>query len=307
MTTISSSSSQSNGVPMTTRQSPSELQNSMLLALATAIPSPRGDVSTDGAIEAMCHQLGITVGAWGVVESQASKPNWTRYNGVRAIRFLDASGYIKKPKRGRYGLTQKGWDKATDLGYTSTQTVVTPSRASDSINVVTEQVTEQVASGSHGTGTGLSFEDLFSQLEDTYHDDEYIVGLAIEQTNCFGFHAERSPTCRTCPLAKSCKKSWLVDLTEVALELDKGNEPLVLEDEPVEVVKGTVEGTVVEDKPLSSDDPHAFKRVDGVTYTSVISPIDTTCTKCGKAIPQGASGTSQWGQVGVFCPEHLID
>ena len=42
----SQSQNQSNGVPMT-KQSPSQLQNSMLLALATAIPSPRGDISTD--------------------------------------------------------------------------------------------------------------------------------------------------------------------------------------------------------------------------------------------------------------------
>lgn len=283
-----------------TRQSPSELQDTMLLALAYALPSPRADISTDTAVESMCHQLGITVEAWGVVESQAAKPNWTRFNGIRAIRFLDASGFIKKPKRGRYGLTTKGWEKAVALGYTSEATEAPQQAVADQ---VTEQVTEQVVSvpsGTHSTGTGLSFEDLFSDLTDSYHDDEYIVGLAIEQTSCFGFHAERSPTCRECPLAKSCKKAWLVDLTEIAQELDKGNEPEVVVEEPVVAEEEKVEETV------SSDDPHAFKRVSGVHYTSVISPIDTTCTLCGKAIPQGASGTSQWGQVGVFCSEHLI-
>ena len=284
-----------------TRQSPSNLQNPMLLALATALPTPRADISTDGAVLAMCSQLGISVGDWGLVESQASKPNWTRYNGVRAIRFLDASGYIKKPKRGRYGLTQKGWDKARELGYTSVQTVVTPSV---SIKVETEQVTEQVAEPVteqvvHGTGSGLSFEDLFSQLEDSYHEDEYIVSLAVEQTNCFGFHAERSPTCRTCPLAKSCKKAWLVDLNTIAATLDVGDEPIVVEDKPV-VVEETVKA------PLSSD-PHAIQRASGVTYTSVITPIDTTCSKCGKALPQGSEGISQWGEVGVFCSSHLVD
>ena len=160
------------------RISPSNLQDTMLLALANALPSQRGDISTDGAVLAMCNSLGISLTDWGVVESQASKPNWTRYNGVRAIRFLDASGYIKKPKRGRYGLTTKGWEKAVSLGYT--QTVETPVRTPDSINVetpvqVTEQVTEQegegVATGTHATGSGISFEDLFSQLTDTYHDD----------------------------------------------------------------------------------------------------------------------------------------
>ena len=82
------------------RISPSNLQDTMLLALANALPSQRGDISTDGAVLAMCNSLGISLTDWGVVESQASKPNWTRYNGVRAIRFLDASGYIKKPKEG---------------------------------------------------------------------------------------------------------------------------------------------------------------------------------------------------------------
>lgn len=285
-----------------TRQSPSELQDSMLLALATAIPSPRADVSTDGAVEAMCQQLGITVDAWGVVESQASKPNWTRYNGVRAIRFLDASGYIKKPKRGRYGLTTKGWERASELGYANAPQA--PQKASEPVvktqaPQVTEQVTESVPSGTHGTGTGLSFEDLFSNLTDSYHEDEYIVGLAVEQTNCFGFHADRSPTCRECPLARSCKKAWLADLTEMARTLDAGNEPVV-EDEP-EVVAEPVAEPVA-----TSDDPHAFTKDSSKNYATVISPIDTSCTLCGKAIPQGGEATSEWGKVGVFCSSHVI-
>ena len=289
-----------------TRISPSNLQDTMLLALANALSSPRGDISTDGAVLAMCTSLGISLDTWGVVESQASKPNWTRYNGVRAIRFLDASGYIKKPKRGRYGLTQKGWEKAVSLGYVSTQTatpVETPVQPVESTEQVTEP-TEQVATGTHATGTGISFEDLFSQLEDTYHDDPYIVGLAVEQTSCFGFHADRSPTCRTCPLARSCKKAWLADLTEVAKTLDAG---LVVEEEPVVEEEVVVEQPTQEEQPVKSDDPHAFKRVDGVTYTSVITPIDATCSKCGKSLPQGTEGISQWGEVGVFCASHLID
>ena len=293
------SQSQTNSGATMTRQSPSELQDTMLLGLATAIPSPRGDVSTDGAVLAMCNQLGIQVDAWGVVESQASKPNWTRYNGVRAIRFLDASGYIKKPKRGRYGLTQKGWEKARELGFSASEPVV-----EQVTEPVTEPVTETVGQSTDQvthTGSGLSFEDLFSNLTDSYHDDEYIVGLAIEQTNCFGFHAERSPTCRECPLARSCKKAWLADLTEIARQLDGGDEVVVEEPEPVveEQVARKPDSIVV-------DDPHAVRKEVGVEYTTVITPIDTTCSKCGKALPQGSEGISQWGKQGVFCSSHLV-
>jgi hypothetical protein len=299
MTTQSQSQSQTNSGATMTRQSPSELQDTMLLGLATAIPSPRGDVSTDGAVLAMCNQLGIQVDAWGVVESQASKPNWTRYNGVRAIRFLDASGYIKKPKRGRYGLTQKGWEKARELGFSASEPVV-----EQVTEPVTEPVTETVGQSTDQvthTGSGLSFEDLFSNLTDSYHDDEYIVGLAIEQTNCFGFHAERSPTCRECPLARSCKKAWLADLTEIARQLDGGDEVVVEEPEPVveEQVARKPDSIVV-------DDPHAVRKEVGVEYTTVITPIDTTCSKCGKALPQGSEGISQWGKQGVFCSSHLV-
>ena len=281
-----------------TRQSPSNLQNPMLLALANALPTPRADVSTDGAVSAMCSQLGITVDAWGLVESQASKPNWTRYNGVRAIRFLDASGYIKKPKRGRYGLTQKGWDKARELGYKVEVSTPTPTPTPAVEDEVQEVVEPQEVQVQGDVGSGVSFEDLFSQLEDSYHDDEYIVSLAIEQTSCFGYHADRSPTCRECPLAKSCKKAWLADLTAIARTLDIGEEPVV--EEPV------VEEPVVVQK-TTSDDPHAVQRAEGVTYTSVITPIDTTCSKCGKSLPQGSEGISQWGEVGVFCSSHLVD
>lgn len=292
-----------------TRISPSNLQDTMLLALANALSSPRGDISTDGAVLAMCNELGIALDTWGVVESQASKPNWTRYNGVRAIRFLDASGYIKKPKRGRYGLTTKGWEKAVALGYSSSTVETKPAESPVQTEQVTEQVTVQegegVATGTHSTGTGISFEDLFSQLEDTYHDDPYIVGLAVEQTSCFGYHAERSPTCKSCPLARSCKKAWLADLTEIAKTLDAG---LVVEEEPEVVIEEPeAKEKAEEPQPVSSDDPHAFKRVEGVTYTSVITPIDTTCSKCGKALPQGSEGISQWGEVGVFCSDHLVD
>ena len=276
-----------------TRQSPSNLQNPMLLALANALPSPRADVSTDGAVLAMCSQLGITLDAWGLVESQASKPQWTRYNGVRAIRFLDASGYIKKPKRGRYGLTQKGWDKATQLGYQ----VQAPVQVQEPVQVpLSETVQEPVQVPLSGTGSGVSFEDLFNGLSDSYHTDDYIVGVAIEQTNCFGFHAERSPTCRECPLARSCKKAWLVDLCEIARNLDAGDEPVV-----EEVVEPVVEPVV------KFDDPYAFKKESGVTYTTVVTPIDTSCSKCGTTLPMGSVGVSQWGEVGVFCSKHLKD
>ena len=299
MTIQSQSQSQTTSGATMTRQSPSELQDTVWLGLATAIPSPRGDVSTDGAVLAMCNQLGIQVDAWGVVESQASKPNWTRYNGVRAIRFLDASGYIKKPKRGRYGLTQKGWEKARELGFSASEPVV-----EQVTEPVTEPVTETVGQSTDQvthTGSGLSFEDLFSNLTDSYHDDEYIVGLAIEQTNCFGFHAERSPTCRECPLARSCKKAWLADLTEIARQLDGGDEVVVEEPEPVveEQVARKPDSIVV-------DDPHAVRKEVGVEYTTVITPIDTTCSKCGKALPQGSEGISQWGKQGVFCSSHLV-
>ena len=70
-------------------------------------------------------------------------------------------------------------------------------------------------------------------------------------------------------MARSCKKAWLADLTEIAATLDAG---LVVEEEPVVEEEVVVEEQKAEDtQPLSSDDPHAFKRVDGVTYTSVIT------------------------------------
>jgi hypothetical protein len=48
--------------------------------------------------------------------------------------------------------------------------------------------------------------------------------LAVTQTACFGYYAERASTCTVCPLARHCAASVLTALAEIGSNLDEQTE-----------------------------------------------------------------------------------
>ena len=280
----------------TNRISPSNLQDTLVLALANALPSPRASIGTDSMVQAVATQLGITLDEWGVVESQASKPTWVRYNSIRAFRFVKASGHGSSPQKGQYGLTQKGWERAVELGYTKNtayRLVETPAVGTEQEEVA---VAVAVATETHDVGVGVGLSSLLIEgLEDSYHTDPYITSLGIQTAKCFGFHTKNSPTCQGCPLARSCRSAWLQDLAEMARTLDEtanleATAPEEAEEE--EVVEGETPATV-EAAPQATNAPN--------TGTPVILPADSQCLKCGVTLTQGTEALVEWGSQGAFC------
>lgn len=278
---------------MTTRISPSNLTDQLVLALANKLPSPRASVNTDDMVQCLADYLNIGLDDWGIVESQASKPTWVRYNAIRGMRFVKSAGLSTSPSRGRYGLSQKGWERATELGHTPTQQVVeeTPSATDD--DVVVETPVAVVPTENHGVGVGVALSELLpSSLEDNYHPDEYIKSLGIASAKCFGFHADRSPTCASCPLAKSCRSAWLRDLSALAVELDKASQ------QPVEEPK---EEEVVEEEEVVQEPEVQTRPNRQNSGTKVKLPTEANCKLCGVTIPKGAEAMVEFGTEGVAC------
>ncbi|NBR00878.1 MAG: hypothetical protein EBT97_10590, partial [Actinobacteria bacterium] len=53
------------------------------------------------------------------------------------------------------------------------------------------------------------------------HIDQYVLGLAVSSTPCFGYHEVGNPTCGDCPVAASCVTSWRTRAATVAAQLVK--------------------------------------------------------------------------------------
>jgi len=53
------------------------------------------------------------------------------------------------------------------------------------------------------------------------HIDQYVLGLAVSSTPCFGYHEQGNATCADCPVASSCATSWRTRASTVAAQLVK--------------------------------------------------------------------------------------
>lgn len=286
----------------TNRISPSNLQDTLILALATALPSPRATLQgADALANAVATQLGIAVGDWGIVESQASKPTWMRYNSIRSFRFVKASGLGNSPQKNHYGLSAKGWEKAKELGYVPVSSPVKEEALVELVEYAEQATQPETVSApqnneEHGVGVGVSLATLLQgNLEDSYHADPYITSLGIESAKCFGFHTKNSPTCQGCPIAKSCRSAWLQDLAEMAAKMtaDEVAENIVeeiIEEEPEEEKEQTEE--VVEAQQTAKTPNQG---------TPVILPADSQCIKCGVTLTEGTEALVEWGTTGAFC------
>jgi len=53
------------------------------------------------------------------------------------------------------------------------------------------------------------------------HIDQYVLGLAVSSTPCFGYHEANNPTCAECPVVGACASSWRTRASTVAAQLVK--------------------------------------------------------------------------------------
>ena len=148
------------------------------------------------------------------MSSQKNPRSWVRYNITKAFTSLREEGLGESKGRGKYGLTPEGFAKAkgnTPAPKNTAPKPVTPEAPKTETLPVTSTVVDEEG------GISWTIGDI---PEDTYHNDESVREIAISQTSCFGYHAERSPTCKTCPLAGSCKRASFLAFLEIAEGLD---------------------------------------------------------------------------------------
>lgn len=249
---------------MTTKLSPVELKPYVMVVLGSLLTNTTDFVETDKILETLCANLGIEETAWGIVESQKNKPSWMRWNTIRAIRYLREDGKAESRGRGKYGLTDKGLGvkKTEDVEEVVAEpTAVNPKFVSD-------------------IGVSWSIGDI---PEDTYHEDESVRELGIKGTSCFGYWADRSPTCKVCPLAGSCKRGSFLAFVEIAEGLDLlENEPKELSDIASE--KGEQIKEVLEEPTETAENPN-----EKVLDPSCIipAPCELKCDVCGEEIATG--------------------
>ena len=246
---------------MTNRIDPISMKPILLAVLGSLLNAPTDYAEIDEIMPLVCAELGISEDAWGVVESQKSKPNWVRYNTIRAFRYLKEDGHGDPKGRSKYGLTLEGLEAASQL----------------KTKVVEDEPKPLVE-----TEEGVSW-SIGEIPEDTYHEDESVRELAISQTSCFGYWAERSPTCKICPLAGSCKRSSFLALVEIAESLD------ILENVP-EKEEEVVEEEVVEKVEEKEEEKVETPKGDALTpdpSSIVPAPCEMACDVCGKVIAAG--------------------
>jgi hypothetical protein len=266
---------------MTTKLSPSKLKPSLLIVLGGLVATPADHTQLDDMVTAFCDHHSIEEDAWGYMTSQKNPRSWVRYNITKAFTKLREEGLGEAKGRGKYGLTAEGITKAKGNAPASKVEW-------QEDTVVEVRVTKPVANPTNfeeGDGVSWTIGDI---PEDTYHNDESIKEIAISQTSCFGYWAERSPTCKACPLAGSCKRTAFLAFLEIAEGLDaedakrkeEAKAQAESKEEEPEKVEESWEDLVEVEAPKSS------AVIDPATVME--APCDLECDKCGKTIKMGS-------------------
>lgn len=271
---------------MTNKLSPSKLKPSLLLVLGGLVATPADYTVLDDMVTAFCAHHSITEDAWGYMTSQKNPRSWVRYNITKAFTKLREEGLGEAKGRGKYGLTAEGIAKAK--GNAPAPKPVKVTWTEDTVvEVVAKPVATKPVKVEEGGGVSWTIGDI---PEDTYHNDESVKEIAISQTSCFGYHAERSPTCKACPLAGSCKRAAFLAFLEIAEGLDaedakrkaeeaKAKAKAESKEEEPEKVSESWEDLVEVEAPKSS------AVIDPATVME--APCDLECAKCGKTIAMG--------------------
>ncbi len=107
-----------------------------------------------------------------------------------------------------------------------------------------------------------------------YHEDAYVVSLAIEATGCFGkFSPHGGAECQNCPLRVECRNKQLANLGSFAATF--------ITQEQAAGRPDPVTPPVADMKASSTYDSSIFDGAD-----IIINKAETICQECGKSIDQ---------------------
>ena len=281
------------------------------------------EVATDTAVAQVCVDTGIPEDAHGL-DKGTGRPQ-VRIWIIQAFnRKLRDDGLAEVKVRGHWTLTEDGIKAATLLlgGTLPASTpavlpaVVAPVVVPEPVVVVAPAtlpepepvVVPLPVVPTHGGGSGASWS--LGQQVNTYNEDPYIRGLAVNQTKCFGRFSGRSDVCSACPLSGACKGETMSIMTRVVAAIrvqDEAKRKAALAPTPVAT---PVAGQKAEEELDISDVLAAIENNTGAPatpgkrpeYTTLKVAVDSKCAACSQKVPAGTEG--YWARTeGVYHPE----
>jgi hypothetical protein len=212
----------------TTRMTAKQLRDPLLKALGNLTGLKAGEVvSQADAINEVLSDLGVDPEAWG---QDSHGRNVTALNIQQAFnRMLRKQGDGEAAGRGKWTLTDKGvkaarllvGDVAGDEDDTDLDDLLD---AMDDDGAGTQTGAAAVNDAPNSTGLSWSLGDQVN----TYSDDAYIRGIAVESTPCFGHYSARSSVCANCPISGGCKAVVITNMASVSARLRKRDEEAAL-------------------------------------------------------------------------------
>jgi len=263
--------------------------------------TPDREVARDQVFGPVCALAGVTEDQFG---NTPEGPPWTHRLIGLAFRSLREKGYADYVKRGVWVLTQKGIDFARSQ---------TGNPLVDALDQLEDEELEEeplsiskVMVGEKPEGTVIRLTQL-----PAYHADPYIKALAIEQTPCFGAHANQSSICKTCPIASDCRTAAMGTKAKIAEDFEAAERALAAK--LAVAAKLVAKDSESIDDLIDQLDPDkgnarnrgavaAPKRMGRGQPSKFVAQSDMVCLKCQRKIKKGDEAFWTKSESGVYHP-----
>lgn len=269
------------------RPTAQDFRDPLLKVLATMVDfKPGVYVQHIPVYERVCEVAGITIDQYG--EQEDTKQPWVKRWIQWAFRDIKKEGLAQQPGKGKWALTKEGVTEAERImTQTAADTVVETVPAGDDISMP--------------VSAGLKADD------STYHEDQYIVSLAIKATRCSGFYSTRATLCTgsdnvpPCPVRAACitqMANTLSNLSSVLIQEDarKAAQDIAIAEanERAKSAKGkkAKEAAAADVAAASADDSGSTVKPptggwDNTGVKKIKAALDAKCTRCGGLIKKG--------------------
>ena len=202
--------------------------------------------------------------SWGMMPTKGY-PLGKRAVTLAATKLRD-EGVIETPKRGYYKLTDNGSSTTEIPDVEPTVPTETPETPE------TTPVAVVNVDGVAWVPPSLAPNERAAP----YMGDMALRKMAINRSRCFGAWSDRSSACNGCPLAHLCAEASVVDLAEVAADLDRQTEA-----EIAEIAKAAKAAKAA---PVPPEAPKAEVAGD---WPVIPAPFEVLCSSCGEPIKAG--------------------
>lgn len=256
----------------------------------------------------VCKRMGITMDQCGIQDS--SKKPWVELWVGWAFRDLVAAGYASRKQKGQWHLTQAGVDQAMRLR--GTEPILSEADSETGSPQAATNLPEGLVSFQVAVATSTGYAG----------GDTYLIGLATQQTPCFGVSYGDALVCGSCPLLERCGQAYLATLSNQAEALAQE------EAKKIRAIKETEQALaarVAKDAALAAQAKQTplpvVPRPSGSAAVAAPAPIGnvnlvtvpkdgTLCSKCHQPLAKGSSAywvrTAPAGMYHPQCYQELV-